>query len=228
MLTPKKKLISARTRLRQTQKVARAKNKVSKAVNKGKIAEMYGGNKTASGSVMKAKADIKLDKANNRLKKVTDKAVKKGYKAPTTTKPTTNTKTATKPATKTATVGKSTVELSKDNRMQLGDAKYFKKERTPLSRTPTKSKYTGSLPSTQKKTIRTKLTKRVLTPVAQLKLDTKFKVIKSSKNSRSEKRIPMKATPKSIPSAKRSLSIPKKISANTISSTNSKVRKRKK
>ena len=56
MLTPKKKLISARTRLRQTQKVARAKNKVSKAVNKGKIAEMYGGNKTASGSVMKAKA----------------------------------------------------------------------------------------------------------------------------------------------------------------------------
>lgn len=222
MLTPKKKLTSARTRLRQTQKVARAKNKVSKAVNKGKIAEMYGGNKTASGSVMKAKADIKLDKANNRLKKVTDKAVKKGYKAPTTTKPTTNTKPATKPTTQTATLGKSTVELSKDNR------KYFKKERTPLSRTPTKSKYTGSLPSTQKKTKLTKLTKRVLTPVAQLKLDTKFKAIKSSKNSRSEKRIPMKATPKSIPSAKRSLSIPKKISANTISSTNNKFRKRKK
>ena len=206
MLTPKKKLTSARTRLRQTQKVARAKNKVSKAVNKGKIAQMYGGNKTASGSVMKAKADIKLDKANNRLKKVTDKAVKKGYKAPTTTKPTTN----TKPTTQTATLGKSTVELSKDNR------KYFKKERTPLSRTPTKSKYTGSLPSTQKKTIGTKL--------KESKLGTKLKPVNKKSISPDVMRTAMKPTPKVI-RLKRSLKIPKKISATTISR---KVRKRKK
>ena len=107
-------------------------------------------------------------------------------------------------------LGKSTVELSKDNR------KYFKKERTPLSRTPTKSKYTGSLPSTQKKTIGTKL--------KEGKLGTKLKPANKKSISPDVMRTAIKPTPKVI-RLKRSLKIPKKISANTISS---KVRKRKK
>ena len=41
---------------------------------------MYGGNETAYGSVLKAK--VKILKAENNLKNVVEKAVKKGYKFP--------------------------------------------------------------------------------------------------------------------------------------------------